>query len=73
MLYSNSDLYQKHCKILIITNQFSTLNLGLKSKIIAPPATLTSEMGRNLSSAKSEVQMVSLLETVIHQDIQSKL
>ena len=34
--------------------------LGLKSKIIAPPATLTSEMGRNLSSAKSEVHMVSL-------------
>ena len=47
-------------KILIITKQFSTLNLGLKSKIIAPPATLTSEMGRNLSSAKSEVQMVSM-------------
>merc|ERR1712038_522737 len=34
-------------------------DIGLKSKIIAPPATLTSEMGRNLSSAKSEVQMVS--------------
>jgi hypothetical protein len=34
-------------------------DLGSKSKIIAPPATLTAEMGRNLSSAKSEVQLVS--------------
>ena len=33
---------------------------GLKSKIIAPPATLTADMGRNLSSARSEVQMVSM-------------
>ena len=35
--------------------------LGSKSKIIAPPATLTAEMGRNLSSAKSEVQMVGMI------------
>ena len=38
---------------------------GLKSKIIAPPATLTSEMGRNLSSARSEVQMVRHI-TLLH-------
>ena len=44
---------------IIIPKHFFDSNKGLKSKIIAPPATLTSEMGRNLSSAKSEVQMVS--------------
>ena len=40
--------------LFVSLNHFS----GSKSKIIAPPATLTAEMGRNLSSAKSEVQMV---------------